>query len=97
MGVGAFVLFLLELEYSFTKSVSSCPYTKYLYLKLPISKMKGVSDYNSESVFQFLVRYGCLKREKNPKYLMIVTLLTVGYLRCSNHSLSAIIVKQMII
>ena len=30
----------LESECSFTKYVSSCPYTKYLYLRLPFLKMK---------------------------------------------------------
>ena len=31
----------LESECSFTKYVSSCPYTKYLYLRLPFLKMKA--------------------------------------------------------
>ena len=32
---------LLESECSFTKYVSSCPNTKYLYLRLPFLKMKA--------------------------------------------------------
>ena len=32
----------LKSECSFTKYVSSCPYTKYLYLPLPFLKMKAV-------------------------------------------------------
>ena len=49
----------LESECSFTKYVSSCLNTKYLYLRLPFLKMKAFLDNTCESVFQFLVRYGC--------------------------------------
>ena len=55
---------LLESECSFTKYVSSCPNTKYLYLRLPFFENEGVSDNTGESVFQFLVRYCCVKSGK---------------------------------
>ena len=56
----------LESECSFTKYVFSCPIinTKYLYLRLPFFENEGVSDNTGESVFQFLVRYGCIKSGK---------------------------------
>ena len=54
----------LESECSFTKYASSCPKTKYLYLRLPFFENEGVSDNTSESVFQFLVKYGCIKSGK---------------------------------
>ena len=55
----------LESECSFTKYVSSCPNTKYLYLHtVTVFENKGVSDDTGESVFQFLVRYGCIKSRK---------------------------------
>ena len=57
----------LELECYFTKYVSSCPYTKYLYLRLPFLKNECVSDNTSKSVYQFLRRYGCKKHWKNQK------------------------------
>ena len=46
---------------------------------------EGVSDNTGESVFQFLVRYGCIKSGKS-KDFMLVTRLKVGDLRCSNNS-----------
>ena len=46
---------------------------------------EGVSDNTGESVFQFLVRYGCIKSGKS-KDLMLVTRLKVGDLRCSSNS-----------
>ena len=55
---------LLESEYSFTKYVSSCPNTKYLYLRLPFFENEGVLDDTGESVLYFLVRYGCIKSGK---------------------------------
>ena len=54
-----FRVLVLESECSFTKYVSACPYTKYLYLE-----NEGVSDNTGESVFQFLVKYGCIKSRK---------------------------------
>ena len=50
----------LESECSITKYVSACPNTIYLYLRLPFFN-DGVSNNASESVFQFLLRYGCIK------------------------------------
>ena len=52
----------LESECSFAKYFSLCPNTKYLYQRLPLFKMKALNA--TESIFQFLVRYGCLKRLK---------------------------------
>ena len=54
----------LESEYSFTKYVPSCLNTRYLYLRLPFFENEGVSDNTGESVFQFLLRYGCIKSGK---------------------------------
>ena len=51
----------LESECFFTKYASSCPKTKYVYLRLPFLKMKAFSDNTGESVFQFQVRHGCIK------------------------------------
>ena len=48
---------------------------------------EGVSDNTGESVFQFLVRYGCIKSGTIKSTLMLVTRLKVGDLRCSNNSL----------
>ena len=76
----------LESECSFAKYVSSYPNTKYLYLWLPFFENEGVSDNTSESVFKFLVRYGCITVEKS-KDLMLVTCLKVWDLSCSNNSL----------
>ena len=53
----------LESECSFTKYISSCPNTKYLYLRLPFLKMKAFRMI-LVSFFQFLVRYGCIKSGK---------------------------------
>ena len=54
---------LLESECSFTKYVSSCPTTKYLYLRLPFLKM----DNTGESVFQFAGEVWLYKEWKNQK------------------------------
>ena len=56
----------LESEWSFTKYVSSCPSTKYVYLRLPFLKMKAfrILSNTSETVFKFLVRYDCIKLGK---------------------------------
>ena len=43
----------------FTKYVSTCPNTKYLHT-VTVFENEGVSDNTSESVSQFLVRYGCI-------------------------------------
>ena len=53
---------ILELECSFTKYVSLCLNTKYLYLRF--LKMKAFRINTSESVFQYVMRYGCIKRAK---------------------------------
>ena len=57
MSSSKYLLFFLESECPFTKYVSSCHNTKYLYH----FENEGVSDNTGESVFQFLVRYGCIK------------------------------------
>ena len=54
----------LESECSFTKYVSSCPNTNYLYLRFTVFENEGVLDDTGESFFQFLVRYGCIKSGK---------------------------------
>ena len=59
---------VLESECSFTKYVSSCPNTKYLYLRLPFFENEGVLDDTDESVFQFLVRYDCIKNGKIKRF-----------------------------
>ena len=41
-----------------------------------LSENEGVLDNTGESVCQFLVRYGCIKREKS-KDVMLVTWLKV--------------------
>ena len=47
-----------------------------MYLRLPFFENEGVSGNASESVFQFLVRYGCVKRGES-KDLMRITWLKV--------------------
>ena len=47
---------------------------------------EGVSDNTGESVFQFLMRYGCIKSGKIKKKLMLVAWLKIGDLRSSNNS-----------
>ena len=49
----------LESDYSFTKYVSSCPNST-----VTVFENEGVSNNIRESVFQFLVRYGCIKSGK---------------------------------
>ena len=51
----------VESECFFTKYVSSCPNTKFLYLRLPFLKMKAFRIILVSLSFQFLVRYCCIK------------------------------------
>ena len=53
----------LESDYSFTKYVSSCPYTIFVSTVI-VFVNEGVSDKTIESVFQFLVRHSNIKRGK---------------------------------
>ena len=64
--------FFSESEWSFTKYVSSCPNTKYLYLRLPFLKMKAFRIILVSLYFNFW--YGMVvKRVEKSKDLMLVT------------------------
>ena len=80
--------FFLQSEYSFTKYVSSCPNTKYVYLRLPFLKMKDFRIILVSLFFNFNFWWVMIvfSLEKS-KDLMFVIWWKVGDLRCSKNSL----------
>ena len=77
----------LESECSFTKYVSSCPKTKYLYLRLPFLKMKAFRIILLSLFFNFRWGIWLYNAWKIKKYLMLVTCLKVGDSWYYNNSL----------
>ena len=74
---------LLESECSFTKYVSSCPNTKYLYLRLPFLKMKAfhIEDKNIwQNIYHSKAKEIFEKSVAEFKYKLLNNILNNNYI-----------------